>query len=219
MKKKFELNADYQPESFEFTKAYQKKVKEVIARYPDGRQQSAVMPLLDLAQRQVADDGAKADPPYGGWIPRAAMDHIADVLCMPPVKVYEVATFYSMYNLAPVGQYLVQLCTTTPCMLCGSDDIVKACTDHLGIGLNETTKDGKFSLMEVECLGACVNAPMVQVNDHYFEDLTAGSITEILDLLVEGLNPKIGSQKGRKASMPLNGPTTLKDHAKKTGAV
>jgi len=121
MKKPFDLNADYQPESFEFTKANQKQVKALIALYPDGRQQSAVMPLLDLAQRQTADEGAKASPPYGGWISRAAMDHIAEVLGMHKVKVYEVASFYSMYNTAPVGKYLVQLCTTTPCWLCGQD--------------------------------------------------------------------------------------------------
>ena len=219
MKKLFEIDADYQPESFEFTKANQKKVKDFIALYPEGRDQSAVMPLLDLAQRQVAEEGAKADPPYGGWIPRAAMDHIAEILGMAPIKVYEVASFYSMYNMAPVGKYLVQLCTTTPCMLCGSDDIVAACKDHLGIGMNETTEDGKFSLMEVECLGACVNAPMVQINDDYYEDLTEKSMKEVLDLLAEDMRPKIGSQKGRKASMALSGPTTLKDEAKKAGVV
>lgn len=217
MKKKFELNADYQPESFEFTKANQKKIKDIIALYPEGRQQSAVMPLLDLAQRQVGAEGAKLETPVGGWIPRAAMDKIAEILDMAPIKVYEVATFYSMYNLAPVGKYLVQLCTTTPCQLCGSDDIVKACTDHLGIGMNETTEDGKFSLMEVECLGACVNAPMVQINDDYYEDLTPQSMKELLDILSEGLKPKIGSQKGRKASMPLSGPTSLTNIAKKVG--
>ena len=154
MKKPFDLHADYQPESFEFNKTYKKGVKEVIARYPKGKQQSAVMPLLDLAQRQSADEGAKENPPYGGWISRAAMDHIAETLGMPNVKVYEVASFYSMYNTAPVGKYLVQFCTTTPCWLCGSDEIVKATTEHLGIGMGETTQDGKFSLMEVECLGA-----------------------------------------------------------------
>ncbi|MCB1650941.1 MAG: NADH-quinone oxidoreductase subunit NuoE [Alphaproteobacteria bacterium] len=217
MKKKFELNAEYQPESFEFTAGYLKKIDEVIARYPEGRQQSAVMPLLDLAQRQVAEEGAKADPPYGGWIPRAAMDTIAEMLGMAPIKVYEVATFYSMYNLAPVGKYLVQFCTTTPCHLCGSDAIVEACKMHLGIGMNETTDDGLFSLMEVECLGACVNAPMVQINDDYYEDLTPDGMKEILSLLAEGLKPKIGSQKGRKASMALGGPTTLKGQAKKAG--
>ena len=217
MKKLFEIDAEYQPESFEFTKAYRKKVDEAISLYPKGREQSAVMPLLDLAQRQVGEDGAKADPVYGGWIPRAAMDHIAELLDMPPIKVYEVASFYSMYNMAPVGKYLVQLCTTSPCWLCGSNDIVKACKDHLGIGMNETTADGKFTLMEVECLGACVNAPMVQINDDYYEDLTADSMKEVLDLLSEDLKPKIGSQKGRKASMALSGPTSLEDQAKKAG--
>lgn len=217
MKKPFELRADYQPESFEFTKAYRKKADEIIALYPEGRQKSAVMPLLDLAQRQTAEEGAKATPVYGGWIPRAAMDHIAEVLSMPPIKVYEVATFYSMYNTAPVGQYLIQVCTTTPCWLCNSDAIVKACKDHLGIGMGDTTKDGKFTLVEVECLGACVNAPMIQINDDYFEDLTAETMVELLDMLSNGLKPKIGSQKGRKASMALSGPTTLKDLAKKVG--
>ncbi len=217
MKKPFDLNAAYQPESFSFTKAYQKKAGEVIALYPKGRQKSAVMPLLDLAQRQVAEEGAKAEQPYGGWIPRAAMDHIADMLGMDKVKVYEVASFYSMYNLAPVGKYLVQLCTTTPCWLCGSDEIVKTCKKHLGIGVGETTKDGKFSLMEVECLGACVNAPMVQINDDYYEDLTPDTMKELLDLLAEGMKPKIGSQRGRKGSMAISGPTSLKDRAKKAG--
>ena len=219
MKKPFELHAYYQPESFAFSKANKKQVEKLIALYPKGKQQSAVMPLLDLAQRQVAEEGAKADPPYGGWIPRAAMDHIAEVLDMPEMKVYEVCSFYSMYNMAPVGKYLVQLCTTTPCWLCGSDDVVNACKDHLGIGMNETTKDGLFTLMEVECLGACVNAPMVQINDDYYEDLTADSMKELLDVLAEGLKPKIGSQKGRKASMAITGPTSLEKEAKKAGIV
>ena len=219
MKQLFELDADYQPESFEFTKANQKRVKEIITLYPPGRQQSAVMPLLDLAQRQVAAEGAALNPPMGGWIPRAAMDHIAEVLGMPPIKVYEVATFYSMYNTAPVGKYLIQICGTTPCWLCGSNDIINACTSTLGIGMNETTDDGYFTLMEVECLGACVNAPMVQINDDYYEDLTAESMVEILNYLAQDMKPKIGSQKGRKASMPLSGPTTLEDLAKKTGVL
>ncbi len=219
MKKPFDINADYQPESFEFTKPNQKTVQKLIARYPAGRQQSAVMPLLDLAQRQVAADGAKASPPYGGWIPRAAMDHIAGILGMPPIKVYEVASFYSMYNMAPVGQYLIQICGTSPCWLCGSDIITKACKDKLDIGMNETTADGKFTLMEVECLGACVNAPMVQINDDYYEDLTAETMSEIIDYLAQDMKPKIGSQKGRKASMALSGPTTLEEHAKKAGLV
>lgn len=217
MKKPFELHADYQPESFEFSKANQKKVKDIFAKYPKGREKSAIMPLLDLAQRQVGEEGAKANPVYGGWIPRAAMDKIAEMVGQPPTKVYEVATFYSMYNLAPVGKYLIQACTTTPCWLCGSDEVVKTCKDKLGIGLNETTKDGMFTLMEVECLGACVNAPMAQINDDYYEDLNAKNTAEILDLLAQNMKPKVGSQKGRKGSMALSGPTTLKEHAKKTG--
>lgn len=219
MKKPFDLHADYQPEIFEFNKTYKKGVKEVIARYPEGKQQSAVMPLLDLAQRQSADEGAKENPPYGGWISRAAMDHIAETLGMPNVKVYEVASFYSMYNTAPVGKYLVQFCTTTPCWLCGSDEIVKATKDHLGIGMGETTQDGKFSLMEVECLGACVNAPMVQINDDYYEDLTADNMKEVLSSLSEDLQPTVGSQTGRRASMPSAGTTTLKALAKKAKVV
>lgn len=217
MKKPFELNADYQPKSFAFRDA--DKVNALIALYPPGRQQSAVMPLLDLAQRQTAEDGAKANPPYGGWIPRAAMDHIAEVLDMAPMKVYEVATFYSMYNLAPVGKYLVQFCTTTPCWLCGSEGIVNAAKKRLGVGMGETTPDGKFSLMEVECLGACVNAPMVQINDDYYEDLTPETIKEVIDLLSEDMKPTIGSQRGRKTSMPLGGPTSLKKEAKKANIV
>jgi len=217
MKKPFDLNADYQPKNFEFNKANLKKVEEFIALYPKGRQQSAVMPLLDLAQRQVGEEGAKAEPTYGGWIPRAAMDKIAEILDMAPVKVYEVCSFYSMYNMAPVGKNLVQVCTTTPCWLCGSDEIVKASKKRLGIGMGETTKDGKFTLVEVECLGACVNAPMVQINDDYYEDLTASSMVEVLDTLEEDMKPKVGSQKGRRGAMAEGGTTTLEKLAKKTG--
>ncbi len=219
MKKPFDLHADYQPESFEFTKVYQKHAQELINLYPTGRQQSAVMPLLDLAQRQVAEEGSQQNPPYGGWIPRAAMDYIADMLDMHRVKVYEVASFYSMYNTAPVGKYLVQLCTTTPCWLCGSADIVNATTEHLGVGLGETTPDGKFTIMEVECLGACVNAPMVQINDDYYEDLTASNMKDILNTLAEDMKPTVGSQTGRRASMSAAGPTTLKETAKKAKVV
>ena len=213
MKKPFDLNADYQPESFVFKD--KKKVYEIIARYPQGFQRSATMPLLDLAQRQMAEEGAKADPPVGGWIPRAAMDHIAEILELPPIKVYEVATFYSMYNLAPVGKYLVQVCGTTPCHLCGAADIINACEKHLKIHMGETTKDGLFTLMEVECLGACVNAPMVQINDDYYEDLTAESMKEILVALADGKDVPVGSQTGRKCSMAAEGTTTLHDLAKK----
>lgn len=216
MRKPFEPDAAYQPKDFKFKDT--KAVKDILSRYPKGRQKSAIMPLLDLAQRQVANDG-----PYGtkqnggGWIPRAAMDHIGDVVGQPPIKVYEVATFYSMYNLAPVGKYLVQLCTTTPCWLCGSAQIVEACEKELGIKAGETTKDGLFTWIEVECLGACVNAPMVQINDDYYEDLTADTMTEILVCLREGKKVTVGSQTGRKGSMSLEGPTTLKKQAEKTG--
>lgn len=208
MKKTIELNAAYQPQTFAFRD--ETAVKDILGRYPEGRERSAVMPLLDLAQRQMAEDGAKATPPFGGWIPRAAMDEIARIVAVPPIKVYEVATFYSMYNIEPVGKYLVQMCTTTPCMLCGSDDIVKACHDRLGIHGGETTADGKFTLMEVECLGACVNAPMVQINDDFYEDLTAQRMTEILDLLAQDKDVPKGPQNGRLNSQALGGGTTLK---------
>lgn len=215
MKKPFDLNADYQPETFEFTD--QSKVDEILSRYPEHAKKSAVMPLLDLAQRQVGEEGMNAEPPYGGWIPRAAMDKIAEIIGQPKIKVYEVATFYSMYNLAPVGKHLVQVCTTTPCWLCGSADVAKACEEELDIHMGETTKDGKFTLIEVECLGACVNAPMVQINDDYYEDLSAESTKELLSALREGKDVSVGSQTGRKCSMAITGPTTLKDHAKKSG--
>lgn len=215
MKKSVDLNASYQPKSFEFRDAAQ--VAEILSRYPKGKQRSATMPLLDLAQRQVAEDGAKASPPYGGWIPRAAMDKIAEIVDVPPVKVYEVATFYSMYNLAPVGKYLVQMCTTTPCMLCGSGDIVKTCESELGIHTGESTKDGLFTIVEVECLGACVNAPMVQINDDYYEDLTPANMKQLLSDLKEGKPVTVGSQQGRKASMSIKGTTTLTEQADKLG--
>lgn len=209
MKKHLDLNAAYQPKTFAFSDP--EAIKDILSRYPEGRERSAIMPLLDLAQRQVAEDGAKVTPPYGGWIPRAAMDEIAKIVSIAPIKVYEVATFYSMYNIEPVGKYLVQLCTTTPCMLCGSDNIVKACQDRLGIGMGESTNDGKFSLMEVECLGACVNAPMVQINDDFYEDLTPQRMVEIIDLLAADKDVPVGSQTGRLNSQALGGGTTLKE--------
>lgn len=212
MKKPFDLNAPYQPETFAFRDT--KKVQDFIALYPPGKQQSAVMPLLDLAQRQLGEDGAKANPPFGGWIPRAAMDEIAKILGMPKIKVYEVATFYSMYNLAPVGKHLVQVCGTTPCWLCGSDKVMKACEDHLGVHAGETTKDGLFTVVEVECLGACVNAPMVQINDDFYEDLTPERTKEILVALAEGKQVPVGSQGGRQTSMARGGATTLKGRVK-----
>lgn len=187
-----------QPESFAFTPENLAEAKKIIARYPEGRQASAVMPLLDIAQRQ-----------HDNWLPRAAMDHVAELLEMPRIRVYEVASFYTMYNLAPVGKYLLQVCTTTPCWLRKSGDIVDAVKAHLGIGMGETTADGLFTLIEVECLGACVNAPMIQINDDYYEDLTPESVVDILKALAGGEHPKAGPQNGRRGSEPQGGPTTL----------
>lgn len=192
-----------QPDSFAFTAENTKMIDTIIARYPAGRQQSAIMPLLDLAQRQMAEEGQHNGKPCGGWIPTAAMDEIARILDVNKVKVYEVATFYTMYNLRPVGKHHVQLCTTTPCWLRGSAALVKACKDKLGIDIGQTTDDGQFTISEVECLGACVNAPMIQVNDDYFEDLTAERMEEILTLLAEGKEIPVGSQTGRQCSMAV----------------
>lgn len=193
-----------QPESFAFTDENLAEAKKHIAKYPKGRQQSAVMPLLMIAQRQNQN-----------WIPKVAMDYIAEMLDMPPIRVYEVATFYTMYNLKPVGKYHVQVCTTTPCWLRGSDDVVSACKSHLGIGFGETTKDGQFTLSEVECLGACVNAPMVQVNDLFYEDLNAESTKELLKTFAAGAEPKRGPQNNRVSSEPEGGAMTLLSSPKK----
>lgn len=218
MKQTFVPDAPYQPESFEFSD--DKVVAEILSRYPKGREHSGIMPLLDLAQRQVAETGPFGDlPTGGGWIPRAAMDKVAEICGVAPIKVYEVGTFYTMYNLAPVGKYLVQLCTTTPCWLCGSADIVNASLDYLKVKMGQTTKDGYFTLMEVECLGACSNAPMIQVNDLFYEDLTAKSVVTILKSFKKDEIPPHGPQNGRIAAMALSGPTTLKEQAKKAGVV
>jgi NADH-quinone oxidoreductase E subunit len=187
-----------QPATFAFTQENLKRAEKIIAKYPPGRQQSAVLPLLDLAQRQ-----------HHNWVPRAAMDYIAGLLGMAPIRVYEVATFYTMFNLAPVGKYLVQICTTTPCWLRGSDDVVSACERKLGIGMNETTPDGMFTMKEVECLGACVNAPMVQINDDYYEDLDGERMTKLLEQFARGEIPHPGSVIGRQGAAPVGGPTTL----------
>jgi NADH dehydrogenase (ubiquinone) flavoprotein 2 len=187
-----------QPESFAFTPQNMERARAIIARYPDGRQSSAVLPLLDLAQRQ-----------HGGWLPRAAMDHVAEILGMARIRVYEVATFYTMFHLEPVGRHLLQVCTTTPCWLCGSDDVVRACEEELGIGLGETTPDGQFTLMEVECLGACVNAPVVQVGDDYYEDVSPQKARELIEALRRGERPAPGSVTGRQTSAPASGPKTL----------
>ena len=211
MKKKLELHAEYQPKTFAFKS--DAAVQEIINRYPAGRQMSAIMPLLDLAQRHVGEEGAKATPPYGGWISRAAMDEIARIVSVAPMKVYEVATFYSMYNLAPVGKYLLQVCTTTPCWLCGSAKIVDAIEKNLGVHMGESTNDGMFSTMEVECLGACANAPMIQVNDDFYEDLTPETMDSLLNNLKKGVVPKPGPQNGRNKAEPVTGATSLKAKA------
>jgi NADH-quinone oxidoreductase E subunit len=187
-----------QPASFAFTPETLAKAQAHIAKYPAGRQASAVLALLDLAQRQS-----------GNWLPRAAMDTVADLLGMARMRVYEVATFYSMFNLKPVGRHFFQICTTTPCWLRGSDEVVEACRKKLGIGIGETTADGKFSLTEVECLGACVNAPVIQINDDFYEDLDGASTEALIDAFARGETPPRGSALKRQGSAPITGPKTL----------
>ncbi len=187
----------HEPASFAFTAEYQAKADAFIAKYPAGRQQSAVMPLLDLAQRQ------------DGWVSRAAMEVIAGLLDMAPIRVEEVATFYTMYNRKPVGKFHVQVCTNLPCMLRGSDDVVAAAKAALGVEFGDMTTDGLFTLSEVECLGACVNAPMMQINDDYYEDLDADSTKAVLEAFKRGETPKPGPQNGRQFSCPAGGPTSL----------
>ncbi len=180
------------------------QAKVVIGRYPPGRQQSAILPLLDLAQRQVG-----AETQTQGWLPIPVIEYVAKALDMPFMRAYEVATFYTMFNLAPVGRYHVQVCGTTPCMLRGSDDVFAACAAK-GLKKGATTPDGLFTLTEVECLGACANAPMVQINDDNYEDLTFDSTAAILDALARGETPKPGPQVDRQTSAPIGGPTTLR---------
>ena len=187
-----------QPMSFEFTAENLEKARYHIAKYPPGRQASAVLPLLDLAQRQS-----------GNWLPKAAMDYVGEVLDMAPIRVYEVATFYTMFNLRPVGRWFLQACTTTPCWLRGSEEILAACKKKLGITPGHTSVDEQFTLVEVECLGACVNAPILQVNDDFYEDLNGASTEALLDALAAGKPPTIGSVKGRQGSMSEAGQTTL----------
>jgi NADH-quinone oxidoreductase subunit E len=190
--------------SFAFSPEYKTKADMYIGRYPAGRQQSAVMALLDLAQRQVGEETQTQ-----GWLPVPVIEYVANYLGMPYMRTYEVATFYTMYNLAPVGRYHVQVCGTTPCMLRGSDDIIAACKNR-GLIKGATTPDGMFTLNEVECMGNCASAPMVQINDDNFEDLDYDSMTTILSDLVEGKQPKVGTQlPGRHTVEPYGGVTTL----------
>ena len=189
-----------QPSDFEFNKKNLDDAQKIIKNYPDGKQQSAVMPLLYLAQKQ-----------NDNWIPLAAMKYIAKFLNMPYIKVYEVATFYTMYNLSPVGKFFIQVCTTTPCMIRGAYDIVKICKEKISDKENELSKDKIFSWMEVECLGACINAPMMQINEDYYEDLDKKKTEIIIDQIQKGEKPKPGSYKGRKNSEPENNRKTLMD--------
>ena len=187
-----------QPEKFEFNDKNIELAKKMINNYPEGKQQSAVMSLLYLAQRQ-----------NNNWIPLAAMKYIAKFLNMPYIKVYEVATFYSMYNLSPVGKFFYQVCTTTPCMLRGAYKLVDICKKKISNKENEISSDGNSSWMEVECLGACINAPMIQINDEYYEDLDEKKLENIIEQTMKGKTPKPGSYRGRVNSEPENNRTTL----------
>ena len=189
-------------EDFKFTSENMNAAKTIIAKYPAGWQASAVMPLLDIAQRQ-----------NGGHLTQMVMDYIADILDMPSIRVYEVATFYTMYNHKPIGKHHVQVCTNLPCWLRGSDNILGACKNFLGIGNHETTEDGIFTLTEVECLGACVNAPLMQIGNDYYEDLDAEVTEEILSELRAGRAPKTGSRIRRVSCEPVTGLTSLKKQA------
>ena len=195
-----------QPASFAFTPESLEKAKYHIAKYPEGRQASAVLPLLDIAQRQ-----------HDNWLPKAAMDYVAEMLHMAPIRVYEVATFYTMFNLRPVGKWFLQICKTTPCWLRGSDDITEACRKKLGLTPGHSTDDGQFTLVEVECLGACANAPILQVNDDFYEDIDAAGTEKLLDSLIAGTQPPFGSVTGRQGSMPEGGKTTLTDVPARNG--
>jgi NADH-quinone oxidoreductase subunit E len=183
---------------FAFTEDNAKRAAAAIAHYPEGRQASAVMALLDLAQRQ-----------NDGWLSAQAMEYVANYLEMAPIRVHEVVSFYTMYNTKPVGKHLVQVCRTTPCWLRGAAGLTDTCRDKLGIGLGETTEDGQFTLVEVECLGACANAPMVQIGDDYYEDLSPERLSQLLDDLKAGKEVAAGPQTGRQSSMPEGGATTL----------
>ncbi|NQW11017.1 MAG: NAD(P)H-dependent oxidoreductase subunit E [Alphaproteobacteria bacterium] len=190
--------AEDQPANFTWTAESEAEVAKFIARYPEGRQASAVIPLLDIAQRQ-----------HENWIPMAAIDAIAERLDMARIRVMEVATFYTMFNLAPVGEWFLQACTTTPCWLRGSNQVMKCLKDKLGLDNHGRTVDGRFSLLEVECLGVCANAPVLQVNDDVYEDLDYDQTARLIEALQKGEAPAVGSMTGRQGSMSQDGPTSL----------
>ena len=190
--------------SFAWSDENAEQAKRILARYPAGREQSASIPFLDLAQRQVG-----AETQTQGWLPVPVIEFVARAIGVPYMRVYEVATFYTMFNLAPVGRYHVQVCGTTPCMLAGSDDVLAACKNR-GLIKGGTTPDGLFTLTEVECLGTCANAPMVQINDDNYEDLDYDRTVAVLEALAKGEHPEAGSTIGRRASCPEGGPTSLK---------
>ena len=196
--------AHKEPDSFAFDAESEAKIATILKRYPEGKQASAVIPLLYVAQRQMGRLTQSA------WVPRVAMDVIADRLSMPPIRVYEVATFYFMFNMKPIGRHHLQLCGTTPCMLRGSDDVLRACKDAGGVkGVGDTSADGMFTLTEVECLGACVNAPILQIDDDYYEDLDYESTVKLLEAFKRGERPKPGSAIGRMASAPAGEQSVL----------
>ena len=196
-----------QPTHFAFDADSEAQIGKIIARYPAGKQASAVIPLLYVAQRQMGRLTGSA------WVPRVAMDVIGERLSMPPIRVYEVATFYFMFNMKPIGRFHLQLCGTTPCMLRGSDDVMRACHDAAHVKVGQTSEDGLFTLTEVECLGACVNAPVLQVDDDYYEDLDYDRTVALIEALKRGERPKAGSTIGRQTSAPEGGPLTLTDVA------
>lgn len=178
--------------TFEFSEENKAKIEQILQHYPKGRQASAILPLFELAQKQC-----------GRWLPPSAIEKVTEILGVPLIRGYEVATFYTMFNLKPVGRHHIQLCGTTPCMLRGSENLKKVCKEHLGIEEGETTPDGFFTLNEVECIGACVNAPALQINDDYFEDLTEETFLQLLKDLKTGKDVKPGSVIGRQGSAPL----------------
>ncbi|MDT7950375.1 MAG: NAD(P)H-dependent oxidoreductase subunit E [Acetobacteraceae bacterium] len=193
-----------EPASFAFDADSEREIEWTLKKYPPSRKASAVIPMLYTVQRQMGRQTGSA------WVPRVAMDVVAARLEMPPIRVYEVATFYFMFNMAPIGRYHLQVCGTTPCWLRGSDEIARACRDEAGVtGYKQTSADGMFTLSEVECLGACVNAPILQIDDDYYEDLDYDRARELLQALRRGERPAPGSTIGRVTSAPEGGPTTL----------